>query len=309
MKKINLLLFGFVLFAFVLFFVGSPDIVPMRSFKIAWNLGHVVFFAIATFLLIKHTSFLEQTTPVRQFCWVVGLCLVASLLIEAIQFAIGRQADWQDILRNILGCMSALVFFPRSKSYCSIFFGIPSKIVIIALLCLQLYPLLVTLVDEQLSRSKFPILADFENKLELSRWTSNGRITLDKKLSSHGDFSARIELTTDQYSGASLKFFPANWKGFERLLFSIYLPENPPLPIITRIHDQQHEQGNYLHSDRFNQKTILQAGWNHIAINISDIIQAPQTRAMDIESVANIHFFTINLKQPRVIYLDNLRLE
>ena len=181
--------------------------------------------------------------------------------------------------------------------------------IIIILLCLQLYPLFVTLVDEQMARRKFPILADFESKLELIRWTSNGHITLDKNIAAHGDYSARIELTTDQYSGASLKSFPGNWNNFERLLFSIYLPDKQPLPITTRIHDKQHEQGQHLYSDRFHLKTILQPGWNHIAIEISDVIHAPQTREMDVEFITNIHFFTIDLKQPRVIYLDNLRLE
>ena len=79
--------------------------------------------------------------------------------------------------------------------------------------------------------------------------------------------------------------------------------------IITRIHDQQHEQSDYLYSDRFQQSTRLKSGWNHMTINLIDVIRAPKTRLMDIASIANIHFFASNLKQPRVIYLDNLRLE
>jgi VanZ family protein len=309
MRKTNLLL-GIVLFlSFVLFFIDTTDIVPSRSFKIAWNLGHIVFFAVAIYLLLKHTSFLQQATHTHQFFWIVGICLVAGVLIESIQFFVGRQAAWQDILRNMLGGLSALAFFPRPKSNNTQLLGIQSKVIITLLLCTQLYPLLVTLVDEQMARSNFPILADFESKLELSRWTSNGSITLDKNVTDHGVYSARIELTTDKYSGASLSFFPGNWKEFEHLHFSIYVPDNSSLSITTRIHDQQHEQSDYLYNDRFQQNTRLQPGWNSIVIDLTDVIRAPKTRQMDIESIANIHFFTSKLKQSRVIYLDNLRLE
>lgn len=309
MKKSNLLLAIGLLLSFVLFFVGSSDIAPTRSFRIAWNLGHIAFFAVAIFLLLKHSSFLQQSTQAQQFYWIVGICFVAGALIESIQFFIGRQADWQDILRNILGGLSALVFFSRSGSTNTQLFDIKFKVIITALLCIQLYPLLVTLADEQMARSNFPMLADFENKLELSRWATNGSIMLDKNFTAHGDFSARIELTTGPYSGASLSFLPNIWNGFDRILFSIYLPDNSPLLITTRIHDRQHEQGDQLYNDRFQQRTKLQPGWNSITINLSDVISAPKTRQMDIDAIANIHFFASNLKQPRVIYLDNLRLE
>jgi VanZ family protein len=309
MRKTNLLFGIALLLLFALFFVDNPDFVPTRSFRIAWNLGHIVFYWVAIFVLLKHASFLQQLTQAHQLYWIVGICFVTGVLIESIQFFIGRQAGWQDILRNILGGLSALAFFRRPKSTNTQLFNIKFKVIVTALLFIQLYPLLVTLADEQMARSNFPLLADFENKLELNRWTSNGSITLDKKFTDHGLSSARIELTTDPYSGASLNFLPNNWKKFDRILFSIYLPDNSPLLITTRIHDQQHQQGEQLHSDRFQQRYRLQPGWNPIAINLSNVILAPKTRQMDIESIANIHFYTSNLKQSRVIYLDNLRLE
>ena len=309
MKKLNLLFGIFLLLTFALFFVDNSEIVPTRSFKIAWNLGHIVFFATASFLLLKHVSFFQKATQAQQFYWIVGICLVAGVLIESVQFFIGRQAGWQDILRNILGGLAALAFFPRPKSNPGQLLGFKFKLIITALLCIQLMPLLITLVDEQMARSNFPMLADFESTLELGRWTSSGQITLDKTFTAHGDFSARIELTTNRYSGASLNFLPSNWKSFKHLKFSVYLPNNSPLSITTRIHDQQHEQVGYLYNDRFHKKTQLRPGWNHMTINLADVISAPKTRPMAIESIANFRIFTSNLKQFRVIYLDNLRLE
>ena len=309
MKKLNLLFGVFLLLTFALFFVDNFDIVPTRSFKIAWNLGHIVFFATASFLLLKHLSFFQQATQAQQFYWIVGICLVAGVLIESIQFFIGRQAGWQDILRNILGGLAALAFFPRPTSNPGQLLGFKFKLIITTLLCIQLIPLLITLVDEQMARSNFPLLADFESTLELGRWTSNSPIVLDKTFTAHGDFSARIELTTDRYSGASLSFLPGNWRNYERLLFSIYVPDNSPLLITTRIQDQQHQQGGYLFNDRFHKRTRLQPGWNPITINLADVISAPKTRPMAIESIANFRIFTSNLKQSRVIYIDNLRLE
>lgn len=309
MKKANLLLPGLLLLLFVLFFIDGQHIELTRSFRIAWNLGHVVFFAFVVFLLLQHTRFLHEKSQTSQISLVLGICLIAGIFIESIQFFIGRQASWIDILRNMLGGMSALIFSRHAKMNQSRLFGPGSKVIIFVLLCSQLYPLLRALADEQMARSDFPLLADFESQLELDRWRSNGGMNLDKSIKTNGDSSVRIQLTTEKYSGASLKYFPGNWKDFNRIMFSIYLPDLPPLPLTIRIHDQQHEQNDFPYSDRFHLKTILQKGWNHVSIDIKQVIQAPKTRSMDIESIANIHFFAIGLRQPRVIYLDNLRLQ
>jgi len=309
MKKVSLLLCIVLLLTANLFFVETPNIVPTRSFQIAWNLGHIAFFAVAILLLLKHVDFFQQANQAKQFYWVVGICFLAGLLIESIQFFIGRQAGWQDILRNVLGGLGALAFFPRSKSSATELLGVKFKVIIATLMCIQLLPLLMALTDEHIAKSNFPLLADFENTLELSRWTSNGKMTLEKEITTHGKFSARIELTIQPYSGASLNFMPSNWTGFSRLMFSVYVPSGLPLSITTRIHDRLHQQGGYLYSDRFQQRINLKIGWNHVTIIISDIISAPKTRQMEIESIANIRIFANNLKQSSVIYLDHLRLE
>jgi hypothetical protein len=67
--------------------------------------------------------------------------------------------------------------------------------------------------------------------------------------------------------------------------------------------------GVFLPASSFQQSTRLQPGWNSIVIDLTDVIRAPKMRQMDFEFIANIHFFTSNLKQSRVIYLDKLRLE
>ena len=309
MKKPNLLLFGLLLPLFILFFVDSSDYRPTRSFQIAWNLGHIVFFALTVSLFLQQSSILRKSSGLRQFWIIVGICLIFGILIESIQDMVGRQADWSDILRNILGGLIALVFFPHRKFGSNANFGIRSKAVVIVLLCTQLYPLILTLLDEQMARNRFPVISNFENQLELASWYSDGNMTLDKNIVSNGNSSARIELTTKFYSGASLSYFHGNWENYKQLSFSIYLPDQPALPLTYRIHDRQHKQTGNQYNDRFNQKILLKLGWNHVSIDLKDVIHSPRTRLMDIESITNIQFFAINLKQPRVIYLDNLRLE
>lgn len=309
MKKSNLLLLGFLLSLFALFFVGDSSYYSTRSFRIAWNLGHIVFFTLAVLLLLQHAPFLYKKTRLGQFWWVIGICLIIGILVESIQFFIGRQADWADILRNILGGLTGLVFFPHSKFKGTATFGIRSKVAIFILLCVQLYPLLLTLSNERMARSRFPVLSNFESQLELTSWHSDGSMTLDNSISANGHYSARIEFTTKKYSGASLDYFPGNWKNYKQLLFSIYLSDLPALPLNYRIHDKQHNQNDNRYNDRFNRQVLLQMGWNHITVDLSDVISAPQTRSMDIESITNIQFFGIGLKQHRVVYLDNLRLK
>jgi hypothetical protein len=309
MKKFSFLLFAPLLLLFGLFFVGGTDEFTPRSLKIAWNFGHVIFFAIAVYLLLQLAPITHRKSPLSQFLLIIGLCLMAGILIESIQFMIGRQASWGDVFRNILGGLVALIFFPHRQAQNNVFFGRLAKAIVTILVGIQLVPLALALVDEQMARSQFPMLANFESQLELSRWESDANITLDSNFVINGDKSARIEFTTEKYSGLSTQFMPPDWKNYERVLFSSYLPGQAPLILSYRIHDRQHEQGDYLYHDRFNRRVLLQPGWNHISAELTDVFNAPRTRQMDMGSIANIHFYVSNQKQPRVIYLDNLRLE
>jgi len=75
-----------------------------------------------------------------------------------------------------------------------------------------------------------------------------------------------------------------------------------------RINDKEHFSNGQFYSDRFNRQFILSSGWNNIDIAIDDIRNAPKTRVMNLRAIGNLGIFTVNLKHPRLIYIDDVRL-
>jgi len=66
--------------------------------------------------------------------------------------------------------------------------------------------------------------------------------------------------------------------------------------------------GLKIKNDRFNRSYPLIQGWNRIAIDVKDISTAPQTRPMNLSQIQGIRIFAVQLPQPRVIYLECIRL-
>jgi hypothetical protein len=66
--------------------------------------------------------------------------------------------------------------------------------------------------------------------------------------------------------------------------------------------------GVQLSNDRFNKSFLLKKGWNSVRIDLEKVANAPRTRKMDMNDVCGLGIFSVRLSQPRVIYLDNVRL-
>ena len=77
-----------------------------------------------------------------------------------------------------------------------------------------------------------------------------------------------------------------------------------------QIHDREHDrkdEQNY--SDRFNRRIVLQPGAQQVRISLQEVKSAPATREMDMEHVVNINVFAYMLKEERVVFFDNFRLQ
>ncbi|MGO1463131.1 MAG: hypothetical protein ACTHV7_12495, partial [Oleiphilaceae bacterium] len=89
---------------FPLFFIGGPDWATGLFYEAVWNLGHILFFFLITLLLQPQRKFggwkLVTVTTV--------VVLVSGGLIELVQGRIGREVDWHDMLRNLVGAWLAL---------------------------------------------------------------------------------------------------------------------------------------------------------------------------------------------------------
>ncbi len=291
----------------ILFFLGGPDDNSARSFSAFWNLGHIIYFSLLSYAFSKW-GWLTRHTLTRQWLFVLSVTLFSGILIEVLQSGIpNRTADPVDVIRDLTGSFLFLSFSPVYSRGLGKIKTILRTVAIILLL-IQLKPLAISLLDEGIAWQQFPLLSNFETPFELNRWHATAKMTIKHIPSIADGHIMEIALSTAHYSGVELRYFPGDWRKYKTLELSIYNPQTRPLSITCRIHDLQHTQGEQRYSDRYNHGFVLLAGWNKIKIDLNDVALAPQHRKMDLRQIRNLGIFVTSLPQPRIIFLDNVKL-
>ena len=292
----------------LLFFIGGPDYQSSRSFRAFWNLGHIFYYALLSMVIFAFTR--KRQRSVRfQIALILAVTLMLGVVVELLQATgVNRTPDTGDLFRNLIGGAVGIAFFlPDRKS-------LPKgalrllQVFSVVLVISQIYPFAAALTDEYRARSHFPILSDFENSFELQRWTGSAGRVIDDRIVSAGEHAMRVLLGTAFYSGVSLEYFPGDWSGFSQFQCSIYNPDMNPLSITCRIHDLAHIQGVQHFEDRYNRSFELVQGWNTIRIDLEAVKKAPASRNMDMGQIRGVGIFATRLPQPRVIYIDDVRL-
>ncbi|NKB36128.1 MAG: hypothetical protein GKR93_03020 [Gammaproteobacteria bacterium] len=296
---------GFLLI--VLLFTSPLSPYDARSLKQGWQLGHIMLFTVWTFLL---SDLFLIHIKVARLCLIVFLTTLAlGIIIELIQSFIGRGFSLLDLAFNLIGSSLGLSLLVYREC---IHMPQAAKKVLYSLTAILLFyaltPVILSLMDEIKMYRSFPVLADFESKLELSRW--EGDISIDKPgFSANEGNMLQVTLHTTQFSGTTLAYFPGNWTNYSQFLFDAYNPDTEVLSLTLRIHDESHYgSGRGEYADRFNQTFDLQSGWNAILIELEDIASAPQNRVMDMTRIQSIQLFTVDSPRTRFLYLDNIRL-
>ncbi|WP_111495361.1 MULTISPECIES: succinyl-CoA synthetase subunit beta [Marinobacter] len=287
------------------FFVGGPDWTSGPLFKAAWNLGHILFFALFTIAV----------RPRRWFggvwVWVVSTVFVAGVgvVIELIQGNVGRQSDWHDIFRNLIGTWLVLAWVHRpSRNVWRSGLLWSARLVAVVLLTLELKAVAEVAHQQYRIAHQLPTLYNFDDPHPLHHW--RGRVHRSREHAGDFGHSLRIDLLgTNLYSGASLDNLPEDWRDYEALEVVIYSPDDAPLNMTLRINDIVHDRGHSVYSDRFNTRLPLEQGLNRFRIPLSEIRNAPATRTMDMDEIRRLVLFTTHLKTPREIFLVRLALD
>lgn len=307
-KLILLILIPVAAVLFVLFFISGPGYHSSRSFQHFWDLGHVFFFVILTFIILSLWQPLIKKSFPGQCIRIVLIALILGAAIEILQYPFNRTPDPGDMVRNFIGCGLALFFWAPSRK------TIPGKklriwqLLTALIFVASLIPLSIALTDEWMAKKQFPVLADFETPFEQYRWDGEATHCIDHIIAYHGKSSLKVQLETTEYSGVGLKYFPRDWRNYETLMFSVYNPESRPIKITCRVHDRQHAEGTQRYSDRFNQEFELDKGWSTFKISLEKIRNAPKTRQMDISQIYGLRIFATQLAEPRIIFIDDVRL-
>ena len=292
-----------ILILFFLSLFAGPGYHQTRSLEALWNLGHIVLFALLTYFLLEFWPWLQQQIQGRQLLFTFFITFILGVGIELTQAVLGSGTpDLGDVLRDFLG-YTVLIGF-NSKIRIKSGLRLILRTVLIILLVGELVPAGLFAMDECRARTQFPVLSDFESRLELSRWEGDAHRHLSRTYFRHGHKSLEIKLTTELYSGVSLVYLPSDWSGYKTLHFDIYNPDNQLLTMTCRIHDAQHVKNGQHYSDRFNKRFSLKTGWNEITMDLREVQSTPEGRTMDMKQIKNFAIFATRLQAERLIYLD-----
>jgi hypothetical protein len=301
----QIVLHGLAVLCFLLLFVGGPGAYSSRTFTYAWGLGHLLSFGLWSWLYLQWRS---RQALWRQCVEVLLLALLLGAGTELLQACIGREATWQDLGNDLLGCLLVLVFTAQLKTKLRLWQLWLLRIPVLLIVGWVVLPFLKVAVDDLVAKQQFPLLSGFETPLELGRWGGNSSRRLDRQFIYSGAASLRVDLNTDRYSGLTLKHFPGDWSRHRALRFQLYNPQAEEFELHFRIHDQQHRENNNRYTDRFNTSLLLQPGWTELEFPLATVARAPRGRQMDLSKIAGIVLFVGKLDEPRTFYLDDVEL-
>ena len=308
-RNIHFFFIFLLTFLSVLFFFGGPDYYSPRSFKSIWNLGHILFYTVLISYLLRFWPRYASLGIYKQVGWGLVLTIFSGIAVESLQIQFSRLPEFGDIWRDILGCLLAFLFHPDAAKKFHSKAIILFKLFVLFFILIELSYPLKFLLDEIVAKQQFPLLSSFETPFETDRWEAEDRLWKSQLYSADGNYSAKIILNTDLYSGIALVYFPRDWSNYHSLHFSVFNPDQQPLPVTCRIHDWEHIITGQQFSDRLNKRLVLNPGWNKIVISMQEIQNAPAGRLMNLKRIYNFGFFAISLKEERVIYLDDVKLE
>jgi len=282
---------------FPFFFTPNSSPESSRLFGSVLDLGHILFFCLLVLYVNRH---INLRRPLAAISLTIIVFIVGGLM-ELIQLKIGRDGNWLDIYYDLTGTWIGLVWcqpVTRPIRY--------ARIAIFALTLPALLKILLLALLEFQSAQNFPVIADFESRLELYQY--RGTLERSDLVHTQGNFSLQLKLHATEYSGINIARSYPDWSPYNYLRIDIYIPETEPLGIVIRVNDIAHDLGGWKDDDRYNYRTRLYPGWNNLTLPIDDIRKGPTSRLMDLQEISSIGIFTVRLPDVRVIYIDNIRL-
>lgn len=308
--SIKTIAFFFLLFIMVIFlFVGGETQQKHRLIKDFWDAGHLALFGLISFAFFSKEKY-KSLSVTHKLIITSVFCLIVGTAIEVLQALLSRGFSKEDILNDLIGGylgLLALTFFNFSLPYKKRILALTSAVL---LLVIGLRGMEKHLYDEIIMRQQFPVLADFENTLELERWEENLVNTFQSsRFVKTGKHSFAVEFLRGRYPNISLKHFPHDWSDYSHLVFSVYNPTDTNFKYELKIYDRNHSRNGRKFNDRFNKNIVITSGWNTFKTPLSKIKKSPKHRSMDLEKITGFSVFTDKLERPVTLYFDDIRLE
>jgi VanZ family protein len=286
----------------LLLFLPMP-ITPTYFTRTFEDAGHMPLFFLVTLGVLLVLREDQSFTGARLYAVAGMVGAGAGFLSEVIQMPLGRDASWADVAADALGAVCALAAYalferrPHPRRWRRL-----GALAIVAT-CIAVYVLpIVRMARAYVHRNgEFPVLADFQSRIELY-WTVS--IGVRRKIA--GD-ALVVDLLAEEFPGVSFHEPVPDWRGFRTLLIDVENPDAAPLNLGVRVHDRKHR--NAFH-DRFNRHFVLEPGERRtLKVPLEDIRQGPRGRLMDMAQISDITLFRFSRAGSRQLRIYTLRLQ
>lgn len=260
---------------------------------------HVLAFAVVGFMVVRSLWARGMTSRITAALLTLVASFLLGLLGEAAQLVTARDADWEDIVRDLLGAgagVAVATAIVSKRGVLRLVFGATAALLIL----IGAAPTIAESLAWWSAERHFPVLDDFEHRVQRRLWRSTGaRITYR----SHGYGAALCGTFAEgRYPGAARRV-PRDWRGYGSLEFTVDTQEATDLVI--RIHDTQHDGR---HADRFNRTVRLSTGRQRLSIPLDAVRQGPRGRELALAQVQELIVFVPRPARPITVCFDDFIL-
>jgi hypothetical protein len=301
----------------VLLFADIPS--STQVMRELLNLGHLpLFFVVAAavhrFLKVSPK---QLSHSILSYLIVAAIGIVLALGTEMLQLMVGRDAELEDVLRDVSGVLIYLAFnyaVSRWKLRRTGRAFYPSSMIplFVAVLLTVLSSMsLLTWVTASLHRnSQFPVLCAFESPLDLkfvSPLDANLTIVDPPPGAAFGEGKCGyLELRPALYPGITIWETCPDWSSYDSLEFRVFNPGKDSVMLSIRI-DDRFQNGDYY--DRFQEGRLLRPGTSRVTISLQDVRLSPRQREMDMRNIDSVWLYFTNLRDTIVLFVDDIELK
>lgn len=296
---------GYIIAGAVVALVAAMLLMPIdypgRLLGVVFDYGHVPLFATLVLVVLRLVAGREPSLKLA-----VGIAVAAVLFGvggEVLQKHVGRSTELGDAISNAVG--AAVGFFIATWRRWSARQRKLGVALLVAALAVAFVPPTRTLFDVYRQRSDFPMLGSFESELELSRWhCRKASKQRSQKYASDGEWCLQWDLKPAEYPEVHIRWPFGDWAKYEKLEVDVW-NDDEPITLVLKVEDTKHN-GQY--EDRFQQEFVVSPGKSTLSVGLDEVRSAPAEREMDMQLIARVSLFTMDLKEKRVLYLDRLQL-
>lgn len=280
--------------------------------------AHTYAMFLITWLLLQlfssaasNESIDEQSVKATNSVVIIGGVFLAGIAIEIIQPYFGRSASFLDIYYNLVGisCAGGVFALSRRKEPAKTR-HVAAYIGITLLLASSLFLPILGAYTLRAQDQSLPKLLDFEDTWQQRLWRAGGTglaslIKAPSGWEENKSTALQITFNPGKYPGFNFAHPPKNWSKYSYLSFEVFSKNDSAHKLTLRIHDDAHSQD---YADRFNKTLEIKRGLNKIEIPLSEIQNAPNSRAMALDEIAGMALFMVQPEGSPSLYFDNLAL-